>query len=101
MARHSSAQVNICSHFRIRVPSPLARISMRALIGKVVSTKTQTAVVRVERFFIHPLYERRIKRARKYHVYDELGVKEGDEVKFVQTRPLSKTKKWKVVEILK
>lgn len=75
---------------------------MRALTGKVVSTKMQkTAVVEVERFFTHPLYEKRLKKTKKYHVHDEIGVKKGDRVKFAETRPLSKTKKWKVVEVLK
>ncbi|MFZ5365683.1 MAG: 30S ribosomal protein S17 [Patescibacteria group bacterium] len=75
---------------------------MKEFKGEVVSTKTpKTAVVRVVRQKIHSLYKKRIKVRKKYHVHDELGVKEKDLVKFVQTRPISKTKKWKIVEVVK
>jgi len=72
---------------------------MKTFIGRVVSTKMdQTAVVAVETKKIHPLYKKRVKKTKKYHAHDELGVKEGDLVKIVETRPISKTKKWKIVE---
>lgn len=75
---------------------------MKALTGKVVSTKNkETAIVVVERFYAHPLYEKRVRRTKRYPVQAELGVKEGDRVRFVQARPISKTKKWKIVEVLK
>lgn len=75
---------------------------MKSLIGKVVSTKMhKTVVVRVERFFTHPLYEKRIRKAKKYHVHDEIGAGKGDKVRFTETKPLSRTKKWKVIEIIK
>lgn len=75
---------------------------MKALTGKVVSTKNkETAIVAVERFYAHPLYEKRVRRTKRYPVHDELGVKEGDVVRFVQGRPISKTKKWKIMEVLK
>lgn len=75
---------------------------MKTLTGKVVSTKTpKTAIIEVERFFTHPLYEKREKRSKRYPVHDEVGVKEGNTVHFVEIRPVSKTKKWKVIEVLK
>ena len=75
---------------------------MKIFIGRVVATKTaKTATVSVERMTIHPLYKKRLKRNRKYQVHDEIGVKVGDNVKFADCRPYSKTKKWKISEIIK
>ncbi|MGB9911415.1 MAG: 30S ribosomal protein S17 [Microgenomates group bacterium] len=75
---------------------------MKTFEGKVIGTKmAKTATVVVESFKVHPLYKKRIKRSKKYHVHDEIGVKEGDWVKFVECRPISKTKKWKIVEVVK
>jgi len=69
--------------------------------GKVVSTKmAKTATVVVERILVHPIYKKRFKRVRKFQVHDELGVKIGDKVSFVTTRPISKLKKWKIIEVL-
>ena len=74
---------------------------MKVFIGKVISTKTaKTAVVSVERIVIHPLYKKRFKRDRKYQVHDELGVVVGQMVKFTASKPYSKTKKWKVLEVV-
>lgn len=75
---------------------------MKEFTGTVISTKTfKTAVVSVRRLKIHPLYKKRISIIRKFHVHDLIGVKEGDQVKFVQVRPISKTKKWKITEVIK
>ena len=74
---------------------------MKIFTGKVIALKTaKTATVAVERMKIHPLYKKRFKRERKYLVHDEIGVKVGDMVKFVDTRPISKMKKWKITEIV-
>ncbi len=74
---------------------------MKILIGKVISTKMdKTATVAVERVVVHPLYKKRYKRIKKYHVHDELGAKVNDVVKFVASKPYSKSKKWKLVEIV-
>jgi small subunit ribosomal protein S17 len=74
---------------------------MKVFQGKVISTKmTKTATVLVERVFAHPIYKKRLKRARKYHVHDEIGVKIGDNVNFVACKPYSKLKKWKIVEVI-
>jgi small subunit ribosomal protein S17 len=75
---------------------------MKIFIGKVIATKTlKTATVSVERVIIHPLYKKRFRRDTKYQVHDELGVKVGDMVKFVDSRPYSKVKKWKITEVIK
>lgn len=74
---------------------------MKIFTGKVIGTKmAKTAVVSVERVVIHPLYKKRFKRDRKYQVHDELGVKIDDVVKFTASKPYSKTKKWKILEVV-
>jgi small subunit ribosomal protein S17 len=74
---------------------------MKIFKGKVIATKTaKTATVVVERIVVHPIYKKRFRRARKYQVHDELGVKIGDRVSFVTTRPISKLKKWKIIKVL-
>jgi small subunit ribosomal protein S17 len=75
---------------------------MKTITGKVISDKmVKTAVVEVERFVAHPIYHKRIRRTKNYHAHNEIGAKKGDVVKLVQSRPLSKTKKWLVNEIVK
>lgn len=75
---------------------------MKKLEGLVVSKKMKkTALVLVERKKIHPLYKKGIKVAKKYPVHDEIGVKEGQWVKIQECRPISKTKKWKISEVIK
>ncbi|PJE69154.1 30S ribosomal protein S17 [Candidatus Shapirobacteria bacterium CG10_big_fil_rev_8_21_14_0_10_38_14] len=74
---------------------------MKQFKGQVISAKmAKTATVLVERRRVHPLYGKSIKKTKKYQVQDELGAKVGDMVKFVGTKPISKTKKWKITEIL-
>ena len=71
------------------------------MTGIVVSTKMQeTVVVKVDRLWRHPIYKKAVKRSKKYLVQDSIGVKEGDTVKIEQTRPLSKRKCWKVLEVI-
>lgn len=74
----------------------------RILTGTVVSDKTdKTVTVKVERRVKHPLYGKIIKRSKKYHAHDEgneFGV--GDTVRIEETRPISKTKTWKVLDRL-
>lgn len=72
---------------------------MKILSGKVISTKnTKTAVVLVTRSVTHPIYGKKMKRDKKYQVHDEIGVKVGDQVKFVACKPISKTKKWRIIK---
>lgn len=71
--------------------------------GVVVSNRmTKTVVVKVERVFRHPLYQKVIKVAKKYKAHDELQqCKIGDLVEIMETRPLSREKRWRVVRVLK
>jgi len=70
--------------------------------GVVVSDKQQrTVTVLVERKFPHPLYGKQQTRTKKYHAHDENDEYQvGDVVRIVETRPLSKTKRWRVVELI-
>ncbi|MGC1271513.1 MAG: 30S ribosomal protein S17 [Croceibacterium sp.] len=72
----------------------------RILIGTVVSDKTdKTVTVKVERKVKHPLYGKIIRRSKKYHAHDETNeFKAGDTVRIEETRPISKTKTWKVLD---
>lgn len=73
----------------------------RRLVGKVASSKmSKTVVVVVERSQRHALYGKVIHRARRYKAHDELGCREGDMVRIVESRPLSKEKRWVVESIL-
>ena len=76
--------------------------SQRTIEGRVVSNKMQkTVTVLLERQVQHPLYGKIVRRSTKVHAHDENGeCKEGDVVRIVETRPLSKTKNWRVVEIV-
>lgn len=74
---------------------------MKIFTGKVIGTKmARTATVEVVRMMAHPIYGKRVKRTKKYQVHDELGAKVGDTVRFVATAPISKLKRWKVIEIV-
>ena len=72
------------------------------LIGKVVSaTNDKTITVLVETYRNHPLYHERVKYAKKYAAHDEKNIaKVGDTVRLLSTRPLSKTKRYELVEVL-
>jgi small subunit ribosomal protein S17 len=61
----------------------------------------KTVTVTVERSFQHPLYGKRVKRSKKVRAHDESNeFRVGDKVRIVETRPLSKTKRWRVLELL-
>jgi small subunit ribosomal protein S17 len=70
-------------------------------IGMVVKDKmTKTVVVAVERLVQHPMYRKTIRRTSTFLAHDEKGAKQGDRVRIVETRPLSRNKRWRVEEIL-
>ena len=73
------------------------------LIGRVVSNATdKTITVKVETYKKHPLYGKRVKYSKKYAAHDENNIaKVGDTVRIAQTRPLSKTKRYELVEVTK
>ncbi|MBE3587499.1 MAG: 30S ribosomal protein S17 [Thermoanaerobacteraceae bacterium] len=70
--------------------------------GRVVSDKMdKTVVVAVETLERHPLYQRTVRKTRKFKAHDEENsCRIGDKVRIMETRPLSKEKRWRVVEIL-
>jgi len=72
---------------------------MKTLTGSVISNKmNKTAVVLVTTKWQHPLYKKTIKRTKKYHVHDEQGAKIGETVTIAPARPISKTKRWKIIK---
>jgi small subunit ribosomal protein S17 len=69
--------------------------------GVVTTAKMQkTVVVAVERLVRHGFYKKTIRRTSTFMAHDELGAKAGDRVRIVETRPLSRHKRWQVTEIL-
>jgi small subunit ribosomal protein S17 len=79
-----------------------ARGSRQELVGVVTSAKMQkTIVVKVTRAVQHPMYHRVVRHAKKYYAHDEAGeAREGDRVRIVASRPLSKLKRWRLKEVL-
>jgi small subunit ribosomal protein S17 len=80
----------------------LDRNNRKTRTGKVVSDKMdKTIVVGIETLVRHPLYGKSIKRTTKFKAHDENNeCKIGDKVKIMETRPLSKDKRWRLVEII-
>jgi len=80
----------------------LVRTRRKVRQGKVTSTKMQkTVVVTVERRVRHPLYGKFTTQSKKFHAHDENGdCHEGDIVEIMETRPISKTKSWRVIRVV-
>ncbi len=78
------------------------RLRRKIRTGVVVSDQNdKTVTVLVERQFAHPLYTKQVKKTKKYRAHDEKNeFQMGDVVRIGETRPLSKTKRWRVVELL-
>jgi small subunit ribosomal protein S17 len=73
----------------------------RTLVGRVTSNKmTKTVTVLVERKVKHPIYGKYIVKSTKYHAHAETPLNEGDTVEIQASRPISKTKAWKVVRLV-
>ena len=83
-------------------PTEAARAKRKQRIGKVISNKmAKTIVVRVERRFPHPQFKKVVTGYKKFYAHDEASeAKVGDWVRLEETRPLSKTKRWRMVEIV-
>ena len=79
------------------------RTNKKVRIGTVTSDKMEkTITVSVETVKQHPLYKKTIKTSKKYKVHDENNeAKTGDIVKIIETRPLSKDKRWRLIEIMR
>ena len=80
----------------------LSGVKIKIKVGRVVSDSMEKSVViKVEYLVSHPLYKKRIKKSSKFIAHDEKNVCSiGDKVKIAETRPLSKRKRWRVIEIL-
>ena len=79
-----------------------SRGNRKQRVGEVVSNKmTKTIVVRVERRFPHPKYKKVVTGYKKFYAHDEKSeARPGDRVRIVETRPLSKIKRWRLVEVV-
>jgi len=74
----------------------------RRLTGVVASNKmTKTVIVQVSRTYRHKLYQKVIHKTKRFQVHDEMRCQVGDEVQIVESRPISKHKRWIVEKILK
>jgi len=83
----------------LELPEYLRR--RRTEVGRVVSDQMQkTVVVQVNRAKPHPLYKKVMKRSVKFMAHDEMGAGMGDTVRIIESRPMSRRKRWQVVEIL-
>lgn len=82
--------------------SAIERTSRKTRVGHVVSDKMEkTVVVSIERRVEHPVYGKMVRRTKKLKAHDEQNeAKTGDTVRIMETRPLSKDKRWRVVEII-
>ncbi len=86
-----------------QVPRERTRVNRRkSRIGVVVSDKAdKTVTVQVERRFSHPLYGKQVAKTKKVHAHDQDNEYHvGDKVRIVETRPLSRTKRWRVAELI-
>lgn len=83
-------------------PTSKAAKTQRHIVGRVVSDKmNQTVTVAVERTVVHPVYGKRLRRTTRLHAHNENNLaRAGDLVAVVETRPLSRTKHHRVVEVL-
>ena len=83
-------------------PAAPARGTRKQRVGEVVSNKmAKTIVVRVERRFPHPKFSKVVTSYKKFYAHDEKGeAKPGDQVRIEETRPLSATKRWRLVAIV-
>ncbi len=74
----------------------------RRIVGKVTSNKmTKTVVVEILRKYRHPLYKKVVYSSKRVKAHDEMGCQVGDEVQIVESRPLSRDKRWVVESVLK
>ncbi len=75
----------------------------RVLAGRVVSTRMQkTVVVEVQRTSQHPIYRKTLRTAKKYLAHDEEDAcREGDVVRIEESRPLSRRKRWRIIEVVR
>src|SRR3954468_4256431 len=82
--------------------TPIVRGNRKERVGEVISNKmAKTIIVRVERRFPHPEFKKVVTQYKKFYAHDEKGeARVGDRVRIEETRPLSKTKHWRLVEVV-
>ena len=87
---------------RLESSPQVTRAARKTRVGLVVSDKMEkTVVVSIERRVQHPVYGKMIRRTKKLKAHDETNdAKTGDTVRIMETRPMSKDKRWRVVEIV-
>jgi len=80
----------------------VTRSNRKERVGEVISAKmNKTIVVEVQRRFAHPVFKKVVTEFKKFYVHDEKSeAKNGDRVRIVETRPLSKLKRWRLVEVV-
>jgi small subunit ribosomal protein S17 len=80
----------------------VSRTARKTRVGLVVSDKMEkTVVVSIERRVQHPVYGKMVRRTKRFKAHDEMNeAKTGDTVRIMETRPMSKDKRWRVVEIV-
>ena len=83
-------------------PATLTRAHRKERVGRVLSNKmAKTIIVQVERRFPHPKFKKVVTGYQKFYAHDEKAeAKVGDRVRIEETRPLSKTKRWRLVEVV-
>ena len=96
------AETNNTSTSAASAETPASRGARKTRVGLVVSDKMQkTVVVAVDRRVPHPVYGKMVTRTTRLKAHDEENsAKQGDTVRIMETRPLSKDKRWRVVEII-
>ena len=84
------------------LPAADARAKRKQRVGEVISNKmAKTIIVRVERRFPHPRFKKVVTGYKKFYAHDEKSeAKIGDRVRIAETRPMSKTKRWRLVEVV-
>ena len=85
-----------------QAPAPETRAHRKERVGQVIANKmAKTIIVRVERRFPHPKFKKVVTGYKKFYAHDEKNeAKVGDRVRIQETRPISKTKRWRLVEIV-
>jgi len=83
--------------------TPESKSVLKERVGEVISARMEkTIVVRVERRMPHPKYKKIVRLQKKFYAHDEeKKAKEGDTVRIIECRPLSRLKRWKLVEVVK
>jgi small subunit ribosomal protein S17 len=75
---------------------------MKRFVGTVMSDKMEkTVIVEVRTTWTHPVYKKTVSKTKRYSVHDEMGSKVGDRVSFVEAKPISKNKRFRLEKVLK